>query len=219
MVQELDWNSIGGTSSGSSNGSDRPIPFLKFQKDYTHLIRPVGKAVEFYKFFINREGERAVPIIVDPENRDKASQVISEHSGEENKGQQKFAMFVIDREDGRIKVLEGGNSIFNAFAQWAKINQIHPGQNGGGDFSITVTGEGYAGNNPRRYLAGCAKSCPVSEDERKMIKEKEEFMKWSKIYEGQEMSPSDIVEKVFNKKKEGSQVAAAAPTSSNIVDF
>ena len=163
-MQEIDWGNFSSGSKGNGDG----ISFLRFERDKATRIRPFGGAVGFYKIFI----EKGKPsIVVDAKVKDQACKMLSEHSGKEFNPSWRCAMFVIDREDGRIKVMEGGNQIFEAFSNWSKGSGIKPGTGQAGDWQISVTGDGVGGANPRKYSPVYLGPSLFSDDEKTMITE------------------------------------------------
>lgn len=186
MPSVIDWNSVdeefknSGSGKASSAGqSDKVrIPFLKFQKGKTHIFRPFGPAIRFHKFFLNNKRT----VVVEPEDKDAAAKIISECVGKEIKPELRFAMFIIDRDDQEIKVLEGNFGMLKAFSQWATLNKCSPGSKQGGDWSIMVKGEGIAGPDPRRYQTGFVRTVPVTDAERNKINAIADKLKLNEIF-------------------------------------
>lgn len=162
-MREVDFTNFDPNKKNKGNG----ITFLRFESGKTYKIRPFGSCVEFYKLFI----EKGKPsIIVDPSDKDEAAKMLSEQTGKEIRPSYRNAMFVIDREDsGRIKILEGGPQIFDAFGNWSNSSGIKPGAGQAGDWSITVTGDGVGGNNPRKYSPVYLGPTIFSNEEKKTI--------------------------------------------------
>jgi len=122
--------------------------------------------VEFYKLFI----EKGKPsIIVDPADKDQAAKMLSEHTGKDIKPSYRNAMFVIDRADGRVKVLEGGFQIFEAFGNWSVSSGHKPGSAAAGDWAIKVEGDGVGGSNPRKYSPVYLGTSIITDEEKTMI--------------------------------------------------
>lgn len=142
------------------------VTFLRFESGKTYKVRPFGSCVEFYKLFIAR-GKPS--IIVDPGDKDEAAKILSEHTGKEIRPSYRNAMFVIDRADEKIKILEGGYQIFEAFGNWSTSSGIKPGAGQAGDWAITVTGDGVGGSNPRKYSPVYLGPSLFSDEEKKMI--------------------------------------------------
>jgi hypothetical protein len=89
-----------------------------------------------------------------------------------------FAIHVIDRSDtddahptGKLKILEKGNSIFSAFADYRKVNDINPAGKDGPDFVIEVTWPDGNKRQAKYKVTAVAKPSPWSADEVAMIKE------------------------------------------------
>ncbi|KKN30386.1 hypothetical protein LCGC14_0834590 [marine sediment metagenome] len=159
MATEVDWNNVGGKDREKTR-------FVKFTDGKTVNCRPIGTVVEFIKFFIKSpNGNRS--ICVELADADQAATVLSQHSGQQYTPQHRYAMNVLNREDGQIYVLEVGSSIFKHFANWATAAKQQPGSNAGGDWSIYAEGNG----KQRRYTTTFIKNTPVVEAERKTIKE------------------------------------------------
>jgi len=165
MLASVDFSNFDPGKSGSGNGSK--IPFLRFEEGKTYRIRPLAEAVMFYKIFI----EKGKPsLVIAAADKDSASKIVAEYTGKEVKASPRYAMFVIDRADAQVKILEGGYQIFEAFALWTKGTQIQPGSGQAGDWMINVEGNGVSGSNPRRYTTGFLATKPFSEDEKTTLK-------------------------------------------------
>lgn len=164
-MQEVDWSNMG---AGSKSGKDGGISFLRFESEKTYRIRPFGGAIQFYKLFIEK-GKPSVAIAAD--EKDEAARILTEHFGREIKPSFKAAMFILDREDNKVKILEGGFQIFEAFSKWSQGSDINPGAADAGDWQIAVTGNGVGGSNPRKYSTQYIGPAPLSDDEKAMLTE------------------------------------------------
>lgn len=162
-MKQVDWSV---KKSKPSNGNGGGISFLKFEKDRTYRVRPLGNAIEFYKIFVAK-GKPS--LAVDSTNKDQAAKMISEAAGHEVKANYRNAMFVINREDGRIQVLEAGYQVFEQLSNWSTASGIDPGAGKAGDWTITVTGDGVGGSNPRKYVCSFMGAVPFSEAEKTTI--------------------------------------------------
>jgi len=160
-MKEVDFSNFNPKNKG--NGG---ITFLRFERDKSYKIRPFGSAVAFYKLFI----EKGKPsIIVDPDDKDEAARLLSESSGRDIKPSYRNAMFVIDRHDGSIKILEGGFQIYEQFGNWSQSSGVKPGSGQAGDWIIKVEGDGVGGSNPRKYSAVYLGPSSFSEEEKTLI--------------------------------------------------
>ncbi len=205
-LPELDWSNFD-SPKGGGDDPDR-INFLRFERDRTYRIRPIGNAVQFYKFFI----EKGKPsIVVHPQQKEAAMKMLSEHSGNEYKPSFRCAIFVIDRSDGgKVKVMEGGFQIFDAFAKWSQATGVQPGHGQGGDWQIAVEGDGVGGSNPRKYSATFIGNSVFSDDERSMLKKlkSEDKLRLGNFLP--EVPLDEILDRAFGVKSEKSAEAPAA---------
>ncbi len=203
MATEVDWNSNSFNAGGGGKGKTN---YIKFEAGKTVKVRPVGKAVTFVKFFVNGRG-----IVVDVNDKEKAQEILSQEAGQDVTGSLRYAINVIDRSDEKIKVLEGGNSIFKAFANWARAANTHPGGQGGGNWSISATGSG----QNRRYEATFITNVPFTADEVKRITVKDgedkEVYTLKDLYKA--IPLNELVQKAFGERKSYGDSAGPAPAS------
>jgi len=200
-MKEVDFSNFGSSKRG---GNGNGVTFLRFERDKTHKIRPFGKCVSFFKLFI----EKGKPsIVVDPDDKDEAAKILSEHTGREIKPSPRNAMFILDRDDGKVKILEGGFQIFEAFANWSQANGTQPGAAAGGDWAIKVEGDGVGGSNPRKYSPVYLGPSMITEDEKTMISGLKEAGKLTLSNYLKEISLDKIIETAFG----GSATSAPNP--------
>lgn len=176
MASIVDWNTLGGEEN-KGKGSGGKTKFLRFESGKMYTVRPVGRAFEFFKFFIKATNRS---VVVETEDVDAAAALLSEEFGQEFKPQHRYAINIIDREDNAIKIMEGGQQIFKQFALWAKGNQTHPGGMGGGDWLIQVDGDGLN----RKYNAQCIRPAPLSDEEEDRVKNSGEVYDLETFYAG-----------------------------------
>lgn len=154
----VDWTSVGGAKEGSG------VRFLKLEPGRTYRVRPVMKPHIIWKYFLERpNGGFGKAITEDPNNC-----LIAKKYNE--KAKQRFAVNIIDRADGIVKVLEGPISILKQIGTWATETNVDPGSNAGGEFAIRVE---CPGNDKKktRYLVQFINYTPFSDTEKKSIKE------------------------------------------------
>lgn len=207
MLEDIDFTTFDPENrSGDSNG----ISFMRFESGKTYRVRPIGNCVGYYKFFIAK-GKPS--LVFGPKEKDAAAKLLSEHSGQEMRPTHRYAMFVIDREDGRIKILEGGPQIYDAFGSWTKGSGLKPGSLKAGDWQIVVTGEGAGGSNPRRYSSVYLSPTVFSNDERKMIEDlrSDDKLKLSNFLI--ETPLDQVLEKAYGVKGEPVAVGASDKSS------
>lgn len=142
MASEVDWKDFGGSTGGKGGNRGAKGRFVHFDSGTTKTLRPIGKAVKFYKFFVRGPaGPRSV--VVNPEFRNEAAQILSAHFGQEIKPSLRYAINVIDREDKQIKILEAGERVFEVFGAWSQSNNdAPPGGKQGMDWRISAKGDG-----------------------------------------------------------------------------
>jgi hypothetical protein len=142
-------------NEGSSN---KRTPFMKTPAgDYT--IRLVGNHVKFYRHW--QPFTERVITHPDYKNEDPAWQAGFYP-------RETFAIHVIDRSDGQLKILEKGRSLFKQFARYKIVNEVNPAGKDGPDWVITVEGSGL---NTKYSATPKAKPAPFTEEEIAMIKE------------------------------------------------
>lgn len=186
MATEIDWASIPGQRAQSSGGGQND-KFLRFKGGDRKIVRPIGKVVTFVKFYVERT-KRSV--VVNVALRDEATQQLSAHFGEEIKPSKRYAVNVIDRTDGKFRILEGPESLFEHFGVWSQTNNNQPcGGMGGWDFSITATGE----KKNRRYSVTPVRPSPFSKAEAQEIKDSGKCYNLNQVFEG--VSLDELVDK------------------------
>jgi hypothetical protein len=206
MATEIDWNSVGGKESKSK------VRFIKFASGKLVVFRPIGKGVEFVKFFVKTpSGSRSV--CVNPADGEQAAAMLTEHTGQEYTSQPRYATNVIDRADGVLKILEGGSSIFKHFRNWVVANKVHLGHRAGGDWAITADGEGKA----RRYTTSLVKLSPITEKEEADFKAlKTNGWVLDEVYKSVPLE--DLIETVFGEKNTSNSTKDAGKTVGGIDD-
>lgn len=204
----VDWTAISNKDKGNLNG----VAYLKLEAGKSYRIRPVGKPYRIFQYFIERNeaqgGGFARAYTEDAENC-----IVLKKTGE--KAKERFAVNVIDRADGKLKVLEGAVTIFKQMAVWSKSTGLDPGTKDGGDFAISVECPGNVKKNTR-YNCQFLGPVPFSKDETDMIK-KQGLYKLDEIYKP--TPQSDIMQKLFGEPSpsksasKGSAPAASAASS------
>jgi len=192
MATELDWGSLGGNEGGKNGKSS----FMKFEADKLKTFRPIGKAVQFYKFFIGNKGGNK-SIVVDLENKDKAAAMLSAHTGQEYSPTRRFAIHVIDRDDNQIRILEQGQMVFNAFGDWSQAQGgTAPGHGSSGwDWAVKATGDGKA----RRYRTTPVKPTPLTKEEIQLINHQKDEGKFNLKERFVGCSLEDLITKAFGE--------------------
>lgn len=200
----VDWTSISNKGKNNSNG----VEYLRLEANKSYRIRPVGKPYRIFQYFIERNegqgGGFARAYTEDAENC-----VVFKKTGE--KARERFAVNVIDRADGKLKVLEGAVTIFKQMAVWSKNTGLDPGTKDGGDFAITVECPGNVKKNTR-YQCQFLGPVAFTKDETEMLK-KQGLYKLDEIYKP--TAQSEIMQKLFGESSGGKQASKSAPPAKN----
>lgn len=147
------------------NADNRPV-YMQFPEKGDYRVRFVGQPVSFSKFgdpfdFKDR-------VIVDPAVKDE---VPATKAGFYPRSY--YAIHLIDRRDGALKILEKSKMFFNPIASFKKTNNIDPGGiNEGHDFTISVDWPGKNKRQTKYSIQPCLSPSPLTEEEKKMAKEK-----------------------------------------------
>lgn len=184
MADTCTWDSI--PSSGGGEMSD----FLRLQSGNSYKIRPIFEPVKFFKYFHkNAERKLKVAICGNPD----ACTVRQAHP-ELKKPSLRYAAYVIDRADNKVKILEAPQTVFRPIGARLGLTGQNPGGGkDGSDWQITVTGTGLN----TTYAVDYIQQTPLSPEERDLIKEaldgdKDKLKKMYKID-----TPEQIEEKLF----------------------
>lgn len=165
-------------SSNNSGDGQRRLDWIRFPAPGNYKIRLCGQYVKFYRWW-SPFTER---VITHMSYKDKDPAW--------NAGfwpRKTFAIHVIDRNDtdeahptGKLKILEKGNSIFQAFANCKKVNEFNPASADGVDFNIKVTWPENNKRNANYEVTPIFKKTPFTPEELAMLKA--EFVELKSIY-------------------------------------
>jgi hypothetical protein len=182
MASAFVWESFG---SGKKAANKNKSEFLKLGAG-TYQVRLLGSPIKFHKFIVKQsDGRYTSAICNDPSN----NPVTNNH---EMTATERYAINIIDRADGQLKILEAGVSVFEKFKEFFQATGQNPGAQNGADFKITVTGA----NKTKRYETKFVKKTPLTDSEIKMVKERGGLIDLEKIYQP---TPDDELEnKLFN---------------------
>jgi hypothetical protein len=194
------WDDVAKTSGDNNNNNDKKTEWMTFPNEGKYQIRLVGKFVEFYRHW--EPFGRGTRLITHP---DYKTQDPAWKAGFYPR--KTYAIHVIDRADGKLKVLEKGKGIFEHFATWKADNDINPAGKEGHDFIITVEWPNGNKRQARYSVNAKAKPSPLTPEELKMANDNKsplaEIYKTTpleKIIEEWEKLPDDV--KVKEKKTE-----------------
>jgi hypothetical protein len=181
MATEVDWGSWEQSEPAGGNAGSK-TQFIKFKSGDKKTLRPIGGTAHFFKIFCNGR-----TVTVDPEFKDAVEEKVSQALGEPIRANERWAINVVDRSDKKVKILEGGKTIFQHFGMWsANHDKASPGGKQGWDWSIAATGE----KLERRYMVQPVGPTPFKPDEIKLAQDSGYDL--MKIYEG--MSVDKCVE-------------------------
>lgn len=216
MASPVDWKSLATIENEKQKGKNKGSLFLKIESGNDYTIRPLGKAVQFYKFFVNSI-KRSVAVDVDPPNLvNEVAALLSNHFGQEIKPSHRFAMKVIDRSDGKIKILESSSTIFKSMYMWSKATGEAPGSSKAGDWLI-----GCSGVAPQiKYTASFLKIAPITNVEMQQIEEIKDKPEYdlNKLFAGATLD--NVLEKLTGQTTvKQKQSAEPVSTNSDNIDF
>ena len=194
MSEYVQWGEV--PSSGENSD------FLKLISGNTYKIRPILDPVMFYKYFHKGANGTKTAICAKPD----ICPVIGRHP-ELKPPQKKYAAYVIDRADGKVKILEAPMSVFTPIGATGTASGKNPGSfKDGSDFQIKKTGAQLA----TKYEVAYAGQTPLDEHEIKAVKDAMDGdkKKLQKIYKA--LSSEEIEAKLFGPPA-GTPAAAPAP--------
>lgn len=119
------------SNNSDKNTERRKASYLTFDKSGNYTIRLVGNYVKFLRHWKPFDTKDRVITDTTYKGKDPAW----------NAGfypRTTFAIHVIDRADGKLKILEKGKQIFGEFARYRTINDVNPAGKEAPDFVITV---------------------------------------------------------------------------------
>lgn len=143
--------------NGGAGGERRKTNYIKFDKPGVYQVRLFGKFVKFYSHW--QPFDRKVITLKEWSKEDPAT-VAGFYP------RQTWAIHVIDRADGAVKVLEKGKKIFECFANYKMVNNINPASaTEAPDFQIKV--EWPKGNKRAAVysVTALAKASPLTKEE------------------------------------------------------
>ncbi len=159
------WDDFTNEENNSSKSSEKTkIIYMDTSKAGKYTVRPVGPHIKCRKLF--------KPYKATLKDEDKATDPAWKAGFFPNK---RYAINVIDRADGKLKVLEKGATVFKSFANYKAIFNKNPSDvNEGADFIITVVipkKNGQPNKLKTEYTVTHLKETPLTSEEKAMIKE------------------------------------------------
>ena len=155
----VDWNDISGEKTKSASAE---TTFLWLTKTGKYTIRPIHKCIPVFKYFHqDSKGQWRNAVCEDPDTC-----TMRQKHPELNAPTEKYAIYVIDRADGKIKVLEAPKSVFVPFKKRFEATGKEPGHSkDGSDWIVEVEGSG----QKKKYSSIYLEDTPLTTDEKEKI--------------------------------------------------
>jgi len=182
--------SAGGSQSGESKNK-----YMSLKEEGNYKIRLVGNHVKFYRHW------NPIQAIThyDYKSEDPAWKAGFYPS-------KRFAINVIDRSDGLLKILEKGSQVFEVFANYKSLFDKNPAGKDGPDFNIRVKIPG-GDKRSTSYTVTHLDAAPFTEEEKTMIREN--LFDLPKIYKS---SPLEDIQKQWDALSDEAKVAPVRDT-------
>ena len=188
MSGAIDWEEIGKNSKKKfDENGDKKVEFLRLESGHSYKVRPLGSPVIFHKYILQHGGQWRWAICEDPDT----CPVKQKHNVEPR---ERYAVNVLDRADGKIKIMEGPVTVFKVFRTYLEGTGNSPGGPQGADFTIKVVGSGLK----TRYENSLDKRTPFTDEEKSYIKG-EGLYKLDRIFKS--TPAEEIEEKLFGEFK------------------
>lgn len=162
-----DWDNLFPAQSESSNKEGQnKADWIKFDKPGTYDIRLIGKPVSFFKHGQKPYGVFTKRTIT---HEDYKAQDPAWQAGFYPK--KTFAINILDRRDGKLKVLEKGKTLFENFQNFKTTNEINPADpKEAPDFQVKVVWPNGEKNKAEYTVTPKMKAAPLTNDEIEYIK-------------------------------------------------
>jgi len=199
MSQVIDWKDVSDEKAGKSSGKSN---FLRLNAG-THVVRLLGPPIAMNKFMVQGDDQRwRSAVCEDAEN----NPVTKNHAINPS---ERYAINVIDRADGELKILEGGVRVFGEFKKYFTMTGLNPGATEGADFKIVVTGAGRS----KKIITTFDRKSTLAEDEIAMVKGRGGLNKLQDIFK---VTPNDqLEEKLFGEDVVASGSSSPKPASAD----
>ena len=187
----LDWNKVEQRKSNNNSDSNkRDVEYVKF-KDGRYKLRLLNQAYFYDQHFLSKDvtgTKNDIPVISPGRDEDPLIPLGFNPSP-------KCAVNVLDRKDGKLKVMRVGPTVYDAFITYAQEMEVNPGDpKEGPDFLITV--DDSKGARQRKYTVMPMKISPLTKDEAKAIKEAGGLHDLEKVCESTSV---EEIEKIISK--------------------
>ena len=162
-----------------------------------YMVRPVHKAVRFFKYFLYDDDKKLrTAIVADPDT----DPVGKKHSNMDTPST-RYGMYVIDRADQKLKIMEFPAGVFREFNDRYILNKKPPGSMpDGGDWQIKVEGQGLNTKYRCQYVEDAPISKEGLEKIKGLIKNTAEEMKLPGLFKAN--TPEEIEKRLFGDWEE-----------------
>lgn len=168
MGNLIEWSDVDSGSKTAGKEGDKYLKLVGTTQGNTYTIRPVGKPCTFHAYYVANPDDPkkfARAFTEDPDNC-----IIRQKYNIEPKT--RYAVNVIDRSDGKLKVMEAPSSVFEKIKAWAKAAGQDPGSKNGADFQIVVKIPANGDKRRTEYLTTPIIQTPFKDEEKEMLKTK-----------------------------------------------
>lgn len=188
MAEYVQWDQLPKSSSSGESDSSGKVPYLRMKTGNEYRIRPIYFPLKFYKYFHNdAAGKLRTAICADPDT----CPVKGRHPDLKPAGL-RYAAYVIDRADDKIKILEAPPSVFRPLGSHMEATGRNPGgTKDGSDWRIKVTGQG----KKTRYDVTFIDLKPLTDEEKQMIRDQVGSDVKTALVELFKVDPVDVIEK------------------------
>lgn len=164
-ADDSDWSlDFAEKKQSEQKGDKKKNNWMKFDHPGEYTIRLVGKAVKFHKYF--KPFGKGTRVISHKNYKDEDPAWQAGFYPNET-----FAIHIIDRADGLLKIMEKGKGLFKHFADYQRVNEINPAGKAGPDWVIKVEWPNGDKQLAKYTATAKVKPAPFSEKEVEMIKE------------------------------------------------
>ena len=190
MPDVVEWSEFSKQDNSKSRDGIRNLRLLSGQ---SYKLRFVGNPLKFFKYFVaNRSAICANP------------DTCPVRAGYNIEPATRYAINVLDRADGQLKILEVPPSVLKPVVAWWKATNNDPGSKNGCDFAIEVVGQ----KKNTRYNVTALNITPFTEEEKEYIKAN--IYDLSKIFKS--TPENEIVDRLFGKQDDKPVAKTAATT-------
>lgn len=211
MSKIIGWDDIdtgGSNAKRGSKGGGADGKYLKLTgsvQGTTYKVRPVGEPCSFFAYYVAspddpKKFNRAI-------TADPSSCIIRQKYNVEAKA--RYAFNVIDRADGKLKIMEAPASVIDAIKRWAKASGQHPGNKNGADFEITVKIPANGDKKRTEYNTTPVIQTPFTEEEKEMLRSFNDGKLWDLSEEFAPTPQDKIEEKLYPTKAKATSAPVA----------